>query len=407
MRIMYDGIDSDAAVIPTGAALVAGYVDGDYAWTAADWARFPASVHVKIAVKSTTNAGSVLDVETGDATPAESVNWALTRRGSGADPTVYCNTTTWPAVRSAFQARRVPEPHYWVASYNSDPAIPAGAIAHQYASFTRWDLSSVADYWPGVDPVPSAASKPVQLEEDDVSTPAIDGYVTLTWATGSRHVVQVGFDRIGGNQPDLRVVLRLFDDAFASTVYRALNASYPQAPTRSRSVSYLAAPAFAAAMMGRQVLAAIPVERQMLLVATVGVGDREALAGQTVGTAFRAGGWRVVGLQTGSGRLHWNPEPEQRLERRDRVVVVATREGLGLLLRRGAAAEPDPTTEPGTGTAPVEQEAAEQVRIPGPAPAPDPGGPLGAVPPTASPLPYLPRAQPSPPYVEEDTSAPS
>ena len=208
-------------------------------------------------------------------------------------------------------------------------------------------------------------------------------------------------------RPDLRVVLRLFDDAFASTVYRALNASYPQAPTRSRSVSYLAAPAFAAAMMGRQVLAAIPVERQMLLVATVGVGDREALAGQTVGTAFRAGGWRVVGLQSGSGRLHWNPEPEQRLERRDRVVVVATREGLGLLLRRGAAAEPDPTAEPGTGTAPVEQEAAEQVRIPGPAPAPDPGAPLGAVPPTASPLPYLPRAQPSPPYVEEDTSAPS
>lgn len=165
MRTMYDGIDSDADVIPTDAQLVAGYVDGDYAWGTADWARFPHSVHVGIAVSSSTNSGSVLDVETGDATPAESVTWVLTRRRSGADPTVYCNTSTWPTVRSAFQSRSVAEPHYWVASYDGNTAIPAGAVAHQYESTARWDLSSVVDYWPGVD---SAPTPPDTKEDDDM-----------------------------------------------------------------------------------------------------------------------------------------------------------------------------------------------------------------------------------------------
>ena len=46
-------------------------------------------------------------------------------------------------------------------------------------------------------------------------------------------------------KPELRVVMRLFDDAFATTVYRTLRDTYPAAQTRSRSVSALAAPAFA------------------------------------------------------------------------------------------------------------------------------------------------------------------
>jgi hypothetical protein len=162
---MYDGIDSDADVIPTSAQLVAGYIDGDYVWTAADWARFPHSVHVAIAVRSTTNGGQVLDVETGNASPAESVTWVKMRRGAGTDPTVYCSESTWSSVRSEFQGSSVTEPHYWIASYDGNTAIPSGAIAHQYESTANWDLSSVADYWPGVDPAPAPAPKP-DTEED-------------------------------------------------------------------------------------------------------------------------------------------------------------------------------------------------------------------------------------------------
>src|SRR5690606_40083483 len=73
-------------------------------------------------------------------------------------------------------------------------------------------------------------------------------------------------------RPDLRTVLRLYDDDFAKAVYRTLRAAHPDALTRSRSVSHLAAPAFAGGLMGRQILGGIPVERRVLLFAAIEVG---------------------------------------------------------------------------------------------------------------------------------------
>ncbi|MFE6331904.1 NAD-binding protein [Streptomyces sp. NPDC057806] len=99
-------------------------------------------------------------------------------------------------------------------------------------------------------------------------------------------------------RPDLRVVLRLYDDDFATAVYRTLRAAHPSASTRSRSVTHLAAPAFAGAMVGRQILGAIPVERRVLLFAAVEVGGHPQLEGRTVGEAFRADAWRVLALDT-------------------------------------------------------------------------------------------------------------
>jgi hypothetical protein len=153
-RTMYDGVD--ATRLPTSAQLVAGYVDGLYRWSDANWARFPHSVKVRVAVFSQTNDGQVLDVEPGNATPAQSVDWVLMRRRAGVDPTVYMNTSTWPTVRAAFRARGVAEPHYWVAQYDDVASIPSGAIAKQYYNNNDlgYDLSVVADHWPGVDPAP-------------------------------------------------------------------------------------------------------------------------------------------------------------------------------------------------------------------------------------------------------------
>ncbi|WP_018568961.1 NAD-binding protein [Streptomyces sp. PsTaAH-124] len=101
-------------------------------------------------------------------------------------------------------------------------------------------------------------------------------------------------------RPDLRVVLRLYDDDFATAVYRTLRAAHPRALTRSRSVTHLAAPAFAGAMFGRQILGAIPVERRVLLFASVDVGGHPQLEGRTVAEAFRPGYWRVLALEAGS-----------------------------------------------------------------------------------------------------------
>ncbi|MER6071557.1 NAD-binding protein [Streptomyces sp. NPDC001817] len=127
-------------------------------------------------------------------------------------------------------------------------------------------------------------------------------------------------------RPDLRVVLRLYDDDFATAVYRTLRAAYPHALTRSRSVTHLAAPAFAGAMLGRQVLGAIAVERRVLLFAAVDVDGHPQLEGRTVRDAFRAGSWRVLAL---SGRA--DTSADHVLEKGDRVVVAATRRGLAEL----------------------------------------------------------------------------
>ncbi|MFD7131942.1 potassium channel family protein [Streptomyces sp. NPDC059894] len=148
-------------------------------------------------------------------------------------------------------------------------------------------------------------------------------------------------------RPDLRVVLRLYDDDFATAVYRTLRAAHPQALTRSRSVTHLAAPSFAGAMMGRQILGAIPVERRVLLFAALEVGAYAQLAGRTVGEAFRAGHWRVLALDAGEegpggSELVWDLPETYVLRNEDRVVLAATRKGLAELLgrrRRGSGTQ--------------------------------------------------------------------
>ncbi|WP_274031151.1 NAD-binding protein [Streptomyces sp. MMBL 11-1] len=165
-------------------------------------------------------------------------------------------------------------------------------------------------------------------------------------------------------KPDLRVALRLYDDEFATAVYRTLRTAHPQALTRSRSVSHLAAPAFAGAMMGRQVLGAIPVERKVMLFAALEVAGHPQLEGRTVEQAFRAGAWRVLAIDATppadrnpdlaaplpfdpegdvapppSG-LVWDLHPGYVLRAQDRVVIAATRRGLAELLRRQRAVVP-------------------------------------------------------------------
>ncbi|NXY93272.1 NAD-binding protein [Streptomyces sp. BR123] len=151
---------------------------------------------------------------------------------------------------------------------------------------------------------------------------------------------------------DLRVVLRLDDDDFAEAVDRTLSTAHPAALTRSRSVTHLAGPAFAGAMMGRQILGAIPVERCVLLIAAVEVAGLPELEGRTVTESFRPGAWRVIALHAGArterrphlsgarregdaaGGLVWDVDPGRALTAQDRVLIAATRQGLAELLGR-------------------------------------------------------------------------
>ena len=126
---------------------------------------------------------------------------------------------------------------------------------------------------------------------------------------------------------DLRIVLRLTNDDLAERLQKTIG------NTVSRSVSYLAAPAFAAAMLEHQVLRTIAVGRHVLLIADVRVGDQAGLAGSFVQDAEQDGQARVLALQvSGSAGLDWSPQRGYRLAVGDRLIVLATRKGLGRFL---------------------------------------------------------------------------
>jgi Trk K+ transport system NAD-binding subunit len=128
---------------------------------------------------------------------------------------------------------------------------------------------------------------------------------------------------------DLRVVLRLFDDDLAQRVGRVFGFAI------SGSVSFLAAPAFAAAMVERQVIGTIPIGRQVLMIAEVPIAAGSPLAGATVRAADEQGEARVIALQRrGTTELDWQPPKTYALAPQDRLIMLATRSGLGRVLAR-------------------------------------------------------------------------
>jgi Trk K+ transport system NAD-binding subunit len=122
---------------------------------------------------------------------------------------------------------------------------------------------------------------------------------------------------------DLRVVLRLTDDDLAERLQETIG------NTISRSVPYLAAPAFAAAMLEHQVLRTIAVGRHVLLIADIAVADQPGLAGSFITDTEQDGHVRVLALQVAGGSgLDWSPHRGYLLTAGDRLIVLATRKGL-------------------------------------------------------------------------------
>jgi Trk K+ transport system NAD-binding subunit len=140
-------------------------------------------------------------------------------------------------------------------------------------------------------------------------------------------------------RPDVRVVLRLFDSDFAGRVQTAFNMDI------SRSVSRLVAPAFAAAMLDRDVVVTIPVDRHALLVASVQVLAGSPLEGAPLRTADRPLSVRVIGLSAPDSEwVDWSPDLAHKLVAGDRILVVARRAGLRILLEE---ATPPPLEQAG------------------------------------------------------------
>ena len=124
---------------------------------------------------------------------------------------------------------------------------------------------------------------------------------------------------------DLRIVLRLTDDDLAERLEKTTG------NTISRSVPYLAAPAFATAMLEHQVLRTIAVGRHVLLIADIRVAP--GLAGRLIRDTEEDGQARVLALQSGgAAALDWSPPRGYLLADGDRLIVLASRSGLGRFL---------------------------------------------------------------------------
>ena len=168
------------ANLPPGFDLYGGYDDGNYNNVNAIKAMYPNKTVIHFTVFASDNFGDILDVENGDATPAQAPGWVKMRRAAGhGGPLVYCSEATWSQVRQAFQSAGVPEPGYWIAGYPGSVghALYPGSIAHQWIDYGPYDESIVVDYLPGIDPVPSGGGD-VPLPTDVVdswSVPGTDG----------------------------------------------------------------------------------------------------------------------------------------------------------------------------------------------------------------------------------------
>jgi Trk K+ transport system NAD-binding subunit len=156
----------------------------------------------------------------------------------------------------------------------------------------------------------------------------LDSAIALVCATSSDMVnleTALQASALRGN--DLRIVLRLFDEDLAQRVSKTLG------NVVSQSVSSLAAPAFAAAMLEHKVLRTIAVGSHVLVIADVRVEVDADIAGSSIGDLERGGIARVLALaERGTPEFGWTPPRDRQLIAGDRLIVLATRTGLPTFL---------------------------------------------------------------------------
>jgi hypothetical protein len=159
---MYDSVT--ARHIPRNAQMVAGYIDGAYAWSPADWALFPHSVLVSITVLGGNQDADVVDFETGNVSADEAATWAYNMIAKGRYPTIYVQESRINELQAAMGARGIHAFGIWRANWNGSADLHLNDTAHQYGNplitGIHADISVVLPYWPGVDAVPVPVPTP-------------------------------------------------------------------------------------------------------------------------------------------------------------------------------------------------------------------------------------------------------
>lgn len=166
----YDAVDVSA--LPSGGAFYLGYLDGAWPNFEAVKAKFPYATVLSVTVTGGNHA-DIIDVESGDATPAGAASWVRAGMGKG----VYSDTST----KSALDAALSGLDWWWFAAHPTGvPHIYPGSLATQYAwpghgSPGNFDISQAISF-----PPPAPAPPPKPLEAHMIaSTPSGNGYWIL------------------------------------------------------------------------------------------------------------------------------------------------------------------------------------------------------------------------------------
>lgn len=142
---MFDSVD--VSQIPRAARAVAGYVGGNWPTYQALTVAFPKAHKLSIAISATEDA-ACLDIETGDATPAEAPGWVRRQRDNGLErPTCYGSVSVVKnEIVPELSAKGFSRKQYkiWTAHYTGKPHIcgphTCGELPYD-ADATQWTSS--------------------------------------------------------------------------------------------------------------------------------------------------------------------------------------------------------------------------------------------------------------------------
>lgn len=183
MGKMFDS--TNAKNIPTDAKIVAGYVNGRYAWRQADWDLHSQAIPVPIQIfipgqdHTPIKSALVLDVEANDAAKPQAQQaideFVVAKNKQGIIPCIYTSQST---LHYVWRGRGV---DYWIATLDGRERLVPGCCATQYVDTGPYDVSLTQDWWPrnyaqsqeGIPPMPNGQPVGISL------TPSGKGYLIV------------------------------------------------------------------------------------------------------------------------------------------------------------------------------------------------------------------------------------